>query len=472
MTHLETDYLIIGAGAVGMAFVDTMLDESDADIIIVDRHGKPGGHWNDAYNFVALHQPSAFYGVNSMQLGSGKIDAVGVNAGLNELASGPEVSGYYDSVMRQRFLPSARVRYLPMHDYRGEGRAVALLSGAETQIIVRRKIVDATYFGTSVPSTHTPRFSVARDVRMETPNALPQLWMQAGAMPRRFVILGAGKTAMDVGVWLLASGAKPDAIHWVMPRDSWLLNRECTQPGMAFFEKTIGGQAAQMAAFAAADSVDDIFLRLETAGVALRIYTDQTPSMFHYATISTGEVAQLQRITQVIRMGRVHSIDGGGMTLAGGRVAIDASDTLYIDCTASAVDPRPPIPIFDGDRITPQLVRVPQPAFSAALIAYVEAHYSDDAEKNALCRTVPFPHTLSDYPASNIANMMNQMAWMQNKDVGKWIRNARLDGFGKVIAAVSPDDAEKQAILGQFRNNAMAAMGNLHRLAAKGSASA
>jgi hypothetical protein len=112
------------------------------------------------------------------------------------------------------------------------------------------------------------------------------------------------------------------------------------------------------------------------------------------------------------------------------------------------------------------MVRVPQPAFSAALIAYIEAHYPDDAAKNALCRTVPFPETLQHYPMCNIANMMNQIAWMQDKSLSKWIRACRLDGFGKVIAAISPDDAEKQAVLASFRGNAMAAMGNLQKLAA------
>jgi NAD(P)-binding Rossmann-like domain len=121
MTEIKTDYLIIGSGAVGLAFADTLLDESDADIVIVDRHGKPGGHWNDAYSFVALHQPSAFYGVNSTPLGSNRKDSIGVNAGLYELASGPEVSGYFDSVMRQRLLPSGRVRYFPMSASRGDG---------------------------------------------------------------------------------------------------------------------------------------------------------------------------------------------------------------------------------------------------------------------------------------------------------------------------------------------------------------
>ncbi|MEM8753358.1 MAG: NAD(P)/FAD-dependent oxidoreductase, partial [Pseudomonadota bacterium] len=110
---IETDYLIVGCGAVGMAFADVVLSETEADIVIVDRHHMPGGHWNDAYSFVTLHQPSAFYGVSSMELSSGRKDEVGLNKGLHELASGAEVSAYFDKAMRQRFLPSGRVRYFP-----------------------------------------------------------------------------------------------------------------------------------------------------------------------------------------------------------------------------------------------------------------------------------------------------------------------------------------------------------------------
>lgn len=61
MPDYDTDYLIVGAGAVGMAFADTLLTENpDATVTFVDRHARPGGHWNDAYPFVTLHQPSAF----------------------------------------------------------------------------------------------------------------------------------------------------------------------------------------------------------------------------------------------------------------------------------------------------------------------------------------------------------------------------------------------------------------------------
>lgn len=47
---LETDYLVIGAGAVAMAFVDSLLSEDPAArVLMVDHQHRLGGHWNDAY---------------------------------------------------------------------------------------------------------------------------------------------------------------------------------------------------------------------------------------------------------------------------------------------------------------------------------------------------------------------------------------------------------------------------------------
>jgi hypothetical protein len=467
MKHIDTDYLVIGSGAAGLAFVDTLIDETDAHVTVVDRHGKPGGHWNDAYSFVTLHQPSAFYGVNSMELGSRRIDIIGLNKGLYELASGPEISGYFDRVMQHKLLPSGRVAYHPMCNHLGNGEFESLLSGERTQVRVRKKVVDATHHSPAVPSTHTPRFEVARGVRLVPPNALPQLWhgREQQGLPRRFVVVGAGKTAMDACVWLIGAGADPDAITWVVPRDSWLVNRITTQPGPEFFKEAIGGQADQMQAFAEATSTADLFLRLEACGAVLRIHREHTPSMFHLATIAPGEVEVLRRIRTVIRWGRVQRIAADEMLLDQGRVPV-APETLFVDCTASAVAPRPLQPIFQGDKIVLQLVRLPQPAFSAALVAYVEAHYDGDANKNRLCGTVPFPHTLDDYPRAMLTNMSNQFQWGQDKALRQWIRDSRLDGFGKLMTSADPNDTEKQAIMVRLKAQALAAMANLPKLIA------
>jgi len=454
-----------------MAFADTLLSESDAHITMVDRLGKPGGHWNDAYSFVTLHQPSAFYGVNSMALGSGRKDSIGLNQGLYELASGPEVSGYFDRVMNHQLLPSGRLSYHPLSNYLGDGVFESLLSGAKTQVKVRKKLVDANYFSPNVPATHRPRFTVDAGVQLVPPGALPGLWHRSGngPMPRRFVVIGAGKTAMDTCVWLLQSGTDPAALQWVVPRDSWLVNRVTTQTGPEFFDAAIGGQAEQMAAFAEASSVQDLFLRLEACGAVLRIDPEQTPSMFHLATVAAGEVEVLRRIKNVVRLGRVKALQATQMVLEKGQVPVQPH-TLFIDCSASAVEPRPIQPIFQQDKIVLQMVRLPQPTFSAALTAYVEAHYDNDKDKNRLCGSVPFPHTLEMYPQAMMASMWNQFQWGQDKALRQWIRDSRLDGFGKLMASASRDDAKKQAIIARFKAQAMAAMANIPKLIAAGAA--
>jgi len=469
MQNIQTDYLIIGAGAAGMAFADTLLEQSDAHITIVDRRSKPGGHWNDAYSFVTLHQPSAFYGVNSTELGCRRKDESGPNAGMYELASGAEINTYYDKVMQHRLLPSDRVSYHPMSNYMinnaGGGQIVSLLSGAQTSVTVRKKTVDATFFSPSVPATHTPKFTVADGVRLVTPNALPQLWMQRNgeAIPQQFCILGAGKTAMDAVIWLLRNGAAPAAISWVVPRDSWLLNRLQTQPGVEFFNHSMGGEADKLAAFAEATSIDDAFMRMERTGQMLRIDTSRMPTMFHYATVSTGEVELLRSITHVIRQGRVQAIELDALVMAEGRVAMTPG-TLYIDCTASAVEHRANQKVFQPGRIALQLLRAPLIVQSAALTAFVEVHGPDDSHKNQLCTPVPFPQNLAGYARATQVSMMNQFAWSQDKALRQWMRESRLDGFGKMVAEVDKLDADKQAILARLRSNAMAAMANMPKL--------
>ena len=134
-SKLETDYLVVGAGALGMAFVDALIEHSDADVVMVERRHRPGGHWLDAYPFVQLHQPSRFYGVNSTPLGQDRTEAEGTDTGFYERASGAEICGYFDEIMRHRFLASGRVRFFPMCDYLGDGRfrSATLLLGESRQ---------------------------------------------------------------------------------------------------------------------------------------------------------------------------------------------------------------------------------------------------------------------------------------------------------------------------------------------------
>lgn len=460
--ELTTDYLVVGAGATGMAFVDTLLSDSDADIIIVDRNDKPGGHWNFAYPFVTLHQPSAFYGVSSRELSTGQLDEVGLNKGLASLATGAEVSAYYDRVMHDRFLASGRVRYFPMSEYRGDNQFTETLSGKTCTVKVRKKRVDATYYQTKVPATHTPGFKIDEDVWLIPPNQLPKL----NQRPERFVVLGGGKTGMDTCIWLLEKGVDPDDIRWIMPRDGWLIDRINTQPAIEFFHHTVESQAAQFEAIASAQSVDDLFERLEQAGVLIRIDETVKPTMFHGATISQAELAELRRIKNVIRMGRVSHLSANRIMLEEGEIETTA-DTVHIDCTASAISNLETKPIFEDGLITPQTVRSYQPVFSASVIAHVEATLETDAEKNALCAVVPLPNHDTDWIRMMIPLMMNQYNWSRDSNMREWMTNNRLDGFSSMIRSIDENDTEKMKVLKRMREASMPAMQKLHQLMAE-----
>lgn len=459
---LETDYFVIGSGAVGMAFADVLLDETDANIVMVDMHDQPGGHWNDAYPFVTLHQPSSFYGVSSQELSKGRKDSVGLNKGLGELASGAEVRAYFDDVMRHKFLPSGRVRYFPMCEYTGDGRFHSLTTGERYHVTAKRKTVDCSFLKTTVPSTHTPNFTVSEGVRFMALNELPRM----GTPPAGYVIVGGGKTGIDACLWLLERGVDPDTIRWIMPRDAWLINRRNTQSAPEFFNNAIGGQADQMQAIAEASDLQDLFLRLEKAAVMVRIDPSVEPKMFHGATISELELDALRRLKHIVRLGRVSAIETDRIVLADGEIAT-GPDQLHIDCSASAISNLTPKPVFDGDLITPQTVRSYQPVFSAALIAHVEAAYDDEAVKQELCQVVPLPNHVTDWPRMTAAFMMNQFRWSQDKSLRKWLLGNRLDGFSQLVAGVSKEDTQKQAIIGKMRSYMMPAMANLQKMMAE-----
>ncbi len=161
---LHTDYLVIGAGISGLAFADTLVAHSDADIVIVDRRQSPGGHWTDVYPFVRLHSPSTYYGVDSLRLGQDRIDTEGLNAGLYERATADELWSYFREVA-ERLTATGRVRLMLGHEVLDDGNGVAqvrdLGTGAVHDIGVRRRVVDARFLEVSVPATHVPTFEVA-----------------------------------------------------------------------------------------------------------------------------------------------------------------------------------------------------------------------------------------------------------------------------------------------------------------------
>ncbi len=444
---LTADYVIFGAGAVGMAMADTLVAESAARVVIVDRRARPGGHWNDAYPFVRLHGPSSTYGVNSLPLGGGRIDETGLNQGLNELASGAEICAYFERVMHERLLPSGRVTWLPMHDVDTDGVAVSLVNGCRQRLVATRRWVDATQADTQVPATHGPSFAVAEGVTLLTPTELVCHRQPAAG----HVIVGGGKTAMDTALWLLGHGVDPDAVTWIRPRESWLLNRANVQPTAAFAQQTLAAMVAEFEAARDAASLPDLFARLESARLLQRIDRSVQPAMYRCAIVSEAELAQLRRIRNVVRLGHVQAIEVDRIVLDHGEIATSVGH-VHVHCSTAGLPRGPARAVFQGQRIEPQYVRRCSPSFSAAFVAHLELTLRDDDEKNALCEPVPVPEVPLDWLRMHLQTARNQARWAPRRDLQDWLRKSRLEAYTGLFEQASKHaDAGWMALQARLR---------------------
>jgi hypothetical protein len=456
---LETDYLVIGCGAAGMAFTDALLDASpQADIVMVDRRHAPGGHWLEAYPFVRLHQPSAYYGVNSMPLGNDTLDTDGPNSGMYERAGVAEICGYFDRVMRQRFLPSGRVRWFPMSRWVGD-RIVSSLSGEEIEVRVRKKLVDTSYLEGRFPASSPPPFEVDAGVRCVPVGALADLRER----PAGYVIVGAGKTALDAITWLVDSGVAPSNIRWIKSREAWFYNRRYLQGG-ALVGTMLEGLALQLEAAAQASSAEDLFARLEASEQLVRVDEKITPTMFRAPTLSIAEVEQLRRIEDVVRLGRVRRIEADRIVLDGGTVPT-SREHLHVHCAAEGLNAAPETPIFTADRITLQSIRIGLLPFASALVAYVEATRDDVAAKNRLCPPSRQPNVPLDWARGMLISMRAANRWSKEPDITDWLERSRLNLMRGLPQRVGDPDVQQS--FGRFLTNVRPALASLERLCAE-----
>lgn len=459
---LTTDYLVVGAGAAAMAFTDTLLQHSAATVTIVDRRHAPGGHWVDAYPYVRLHQPSAFYGVSSTPFGQDAVDVAGANAGFYELASADEIRAYFSQVMHRHFLPTGRVRYFPCCEYVGEHRFVSRIAGSSWRVNVRRKLVDTSYLEGSIPATSPPPFEVAGGVRCLPAGDITRI----GDSPERFVVIGAGKTALDACGWLLEQGVPASKISWVRPREAWWMNRRFQQPH-AQLPELYRGLAMQLKAMAESGSVEEVFARLESQGFFLRIDPEVTPTMFRGAVVSEAEIELLRGIRHVIRMGRVRRIELDAIILDEGRVPANER-TIYIHCASRGL-PRPPLrPIFEPGRITIQPFMLGFACYQFATLGIVEATIANDAEKNRLCPPIAYWDVNADYLSAYLAGLMRERAGAAHPAVAGWAKATRLNPVSG-IALVRDDPAVIEA-RERIKVYAGAAVANLQKLLSQNAA--
>jgi hypothetical protein len=437
---VDVDYLVVGAGAMGMGFVDVLIDHADVRVALVDRRDGVGGHWRHAYPFVRLHQSSTFYGVASRVLGGGRRQTTGPEAGLHERADQATICAYYEQVLAERMIGSGRVEFFPGCDYVGGRAFVALASGERFEVPERCRVVDARYLAPDIPAETPPRFEVGDGVRVIPVNDLPG-WEETTS---QYVVVGSGKTATDACIWLLGRGVDPDAICWVRPRDPWMLNRALIQPDPVIY---LGMVAELMRLAGEARSLPALFGRLEDAGIMLRIDRSVTPTMAKAPTLGRWELDLLRSIEQVVRLGHLRVAGRGRLDLVEGSVAV-ADDALVVNCAADGLKRPPLVPIWGPAMITLQPVRAGFPCFGTAVAGYVEATRVDDAEKNRLCPPSSYGNTLTDWAQMNVRGSRNTAAFSAEPDIKAWSDRVAVNPAR--IAPEHPGSAELDDVVGRL----------------------
>jgi hypothetical protein len=279
--------------------------------------------------------------------------------------------------------------------------------------------VDAHYLSPQIPSSTPPPFGVDQSSRVVAVNDLADL----GGAPSQFVVVGSGKTATDACIWLLGNGVDPDAICWVRPRDPWMINRALVQPDSAIF---LGMVADIMEAAIQAASVDDLFGRLEDAGVMLRFDTSVTPTMAKVPTLGLWERDALRTIEQVVRLGHVERVAPTRLVCADGEWPI-APDAVVVHCAAPGLAYRPLVPIWGRTSITLQPIMAGFPCFGAALAGYVEATVDGDQDKNRLCPPSPYSDTPAQWLRMQVLGQIATASFMAHPDIRAWAQTVALN---------------------------------------------
>jgi hypothetical protein len=216
-----------------------------------------------------------------------------------------------------------------------------------------------------------------------------------------------------------------------------MLNRAVVQPNPSV---ALGLAADTMAAAADAESLDDLFLRLEAAGVMLRIDRDVIPTMAKTPTLGTWELDLLRTIEHVVRMGHVKHVTRREIVLDDGSVPL-APGSLVVHCAASGLQYPPLVPVWEPDKIRLQTIRVGFPCFCAALAGYVEATRDDDRERNRLCPPNTLPNNPADWARMQVRGTVAARKYGADPDIAAWANGCALNP-----ARVEPSQRNNPAV--------------------------
>jgi len=303
--NISCDYLVIGSGAASLAFIDTLLTElPDVKVILVDKHPAPGGHWNDAYDFVSLHQPSILYGVTSKQLEGNWLSCLLKEYTLpwKHHATKTQILAYFKSLV-DGWVGKGKVEYynLCKYDFTNEDgihKFYSLDGKKHFNVKVNIKLINAVLMEPIVPSIHPVDIPIEEGITLSSPNdvfRINEIGLRSDDK-RRFLVLGCGKTGTDTILYLQRKmGVDPDHITWIISNDVWCLKDMFPSDYATALIEFDGDK-------------EKTNLALEERGCFIRLDESVLPTQFRFAVTTNEDIVTLRKVKKVIRRGRVASI--------------------------------------------------------------------------------------------------------------------------------------------------------------------
>jgi len=364
---LQYDYLVVGAGTAGMSFIDTMLTENPkATIVLVDKNTTPGGHWTKADDFARLHQPSCFYGVNSLPLGKhqSKKSRRRERYDLDDRATKAEILDYYQTVLRN-FEATGRVRsfFGATYDYNEDqdkhtihhhlthcGSEYEDLDGDDTStknniVEMEVKCHKVVTVGTdvTVPSMRKLLIPVDKTVASSFVPVNEVSSRVASGRYNHYIVFGNGKTSIDAITHMLGDKAiDPSQITWIVSQEAWYM----VSDGYKNLHKAMVSTATRVLS---SEYVKKIYLGLENDGLDYtnsktnsKIKNHQInvnknynfPSLLKGASVTLEQLDQIRSVKNVLRLGSATSIGPHTVHLERGSLEFPPQDTLLVDCMA------------------------------------------------------------------------------------------------------------------------------------------
>ena len=193
------DLCIVGAGYAGLnaAFVASQYLPATARVLILDKHQKPGGMWNDAYSYVRLHQPYRMFTAGNIPWT--------LKRERSYLATRDEVAahlGHCFGVISQRFDVDARWGWECLDRSEDAESVVVTARGTDGEVQTFRaaRFIEATGFNVE---SNDPLPLSSQQVRSIAPRELENSGLFSKDHTDPVWIIGSGKTAMDTIVALL-----------------------------------------------------------------------------------------------------------------------------------------------------------------------------------------------------------------------------------------------------------------------------